>query len=180
MSCKDTSNKAQGIRPIRSTYLCQMNLIKKFLLHLVTCALCLSSCTTIDLYEKHVAIPKNQWHSTYKPKFTFTIKDTTAAYEIYLVFRHNEKYNFNNIWLNIYTQAPGDTTQKFTIEKTLATNEKGWLATGMDDIYEHRLPLTLGEFRFAHTGGYTFTIEHIMREDPLLNVMNVGLRIEKK
>ena len=26
----------------------------------------------------------------------------------------------------------------------LATNEKGWLATGMDDIYEHRIPLRTG------------------------------------
>ena len=26
-------------------------------------------------------------------------------------------------------------------EFQLATNEKGWLATGMDDIYEHRIKL---------------------------------------
>ena len=52
----------------------------------------------------------------------------------------------------------------------------------MDDIYEHRIPLTpVGmPFRFRKPGEYTFTIEQVMREDPLENVMNVGLRIEKK
>jgi gliding motility-associated lipoprotein GldH len=64
----------------------------------------------------------------------------------------------------------------------LDTNEKGWLGIGMDDIYEHRIALTPPnqKFYFQKSGNYTFTVEHIMREDPLQNVMNVGLRIEKK
>jgi gliding motility-associated lipoprotein GldH len=64
----------------------------------------------------------------------------------------------------------------------LATNEKGWLASGMDDIYEHRIPLTPSDrpYYFKKPGDYKFTFEQIMREDPLKNVLNVGLRIEKK
>ena len=64
----------------------------------------------------------------------------------------------------------------------LANNENGWLASGMDDIYEHRISLTPGNenFYFRRKGDYTFTVEQIMREDPLEHVLNVGLRIEKK
>ena len=64
----------------------------------------------------------------------------------------------------------------------LATNEKGWLASGMDDIYEHRIPLTPSDqpYYFKKPGDYKFSVEQIMREDPLKNVLNVGLRIEKK
>jgi gliding motility-associated lipoprotein GldH len=140
----------------------------------------LISCTTVDLFEKSAVIPKYEWHKSFKPEFTFLIRDTGAVYQVFLVLRHNERYNYNNIWLNVYTQAPGDSVQQFRIEKTLATNEKGWLATGMDDIYEHRLPLPLPEFRITKPGEYKFVLEHIMREDPLLNVMNVGIRVEKK
>ena len=61
----------------------------------------------------------------------------------------------------------------------LATNN-GWLGTGMDDIYEHQLPLTPEPIQLRKAGVYTFTIEHIMREDPLENIMDVGLRLEKK
>ncbi len=83
----------------------------------------------------------------------------------------------------MYTLAPGSkTAAKAQYELPLATNEKGWLGTGMDDLYEHRIALTpLNEsFYFKKAGEYTFTLEQIMREDPLSNVMNVGLRIEKK
>ena len=139
----------------------------------------LSSCTTIDLYEKSVTIPKHQWNSSFKPAFDFTIKDTTAPYKLFFVIRHNEQYNFNNIFVNLYVKGPGqDTAQKIQQDLVLATNEKGWLASGMDDIYEHRIQL--GTEQNLKAGNYTFTIEQIMREDPLANVLNVGLRIEKK
>ena len=43
----------------------------------------------------------------------FTIKDTAAPYQLFLVFRHNEKYNYNNIYINLYAKRPGqDTVQK--------------------------------------------------------------------
>ena len=139
----------------------------------------LTSCTTIDLYEKAVAIPKHQWNSSFKPSFDFTIKDTSAPYRLFLILRHTEKYNFNNIFVNVYVKGPGqDTAQKIQQDLVLATNEKGWLASAMDDIYEHRIQL--GSDQSLKAGNYTFTIEQIMREDPLENVLNVGLRIEKK
>jgi gliding motility-associated lipoprotein GldH len=143
----------------------------------------LSSCTTIDLYERSVAIPGHRWKSDFKPSFTFTIKDTTSPYQLFIILRHTDKYNYNNIYLKLHTQQPGqDTTQQAVCDLPLATKEKGWLANGMDDIYEHRIPLTPAEqlYYFKKPGNYTFTIEQIMREDPLANVLNVGLRIEKK
>src|SRR3569832_1910816 len=120
-----------------------MKQIKRLFLFLAPCALCLFSCATIDLYEKSVAIPGHVWENSYKPSFTFTIKDTTSAYQIFVVLRHNDKYNFNNIYLNLHTKQPGqDTTQTARYDLKLATNEEGWLGSGMDDIYEHRIPLT--------------------------------------
>lgn len=142
----------------------------------VSCLL-LFSCTTIDLYEKDATIPGFKWKSTFIPEFTFTIKDTTAPYQLFLVLRHNERYAYNNIWINLYSQPPGDSFHKAPFELPLATKEK-WLASGMDDIYEHRIRLT--DPQFLKAGVYRFKVEQIMREDPLENVMDVGLRVEKK
>ncbi|HEX2605898.1 MAG TPA: gliding motility lipoprotein GldH [Flavisolibacter sp.] len=145
--------------------------------------LCVQSCQTIDLYEKHVTIPNHEWKSSFKPQFQFTITDTTAAYQLFIVLRHTDKYNFNNIWLNLYAQAPGTPSRKFgPIEMPLAAKESGWLGTGMDDLYDHRVALSLdpAQFHFKKAGTYVFTIEQAMREDPLTQVLNVGLRIEKQ
>ena len=141
-----------------------------------------NSCRTIDLYEKVVSIPGHSWQSNFKPKFTFEIKDTSANYQVFIILRHNDKYNYNNIWLNLYAQAPADSSKKFMLELPLANNEKGWLGSAMDDLYEHRVALTLDprKFNFKKAGTYSFTLEQVMREDPLLNVMNAGIRLEKK
>jgi len=154
-----------------------MKPIKTCCLFFVFCAFILSSCTKIDLYEKDVTVPGFRWKSNFQPEFAFNIKDTTSPYQLFLVLRHNEKYNFNNIWITLYSQPPGDTVHKASFELQLANNEK-WLASGMDDIYEHRIRLT--DPQYLKAGIYRFRIEQIMREDPLENVMNVGLRVEKK
>lgn len=142
-----------------------------------------SSCTTIDIYEKSVSIPGHSWKNSYKPSFTFTIKDTASPYQLFVILRHNDKYSFNNIFLNLTTKQPGqDSTQTVRYDLRLATDNEGWLASGMDDIYEHRILLTPAgsEFYFRKPGEYIFSLEQIMRENPLNNVLNAGLRLEKK
>lgn len=145
-------------------------------LQIAFCVL-LVSCTTSDLYEKHVSLVNHEWKNDYRPEFDFAIKDTTALYKVFFVIRHTEKYRYNNIWINLYSQPPGDTLHKAQYEMQLATNDKGWLATGMGDIYEHRKELTRPVRLKA--GTYKLKLENIMREDPLQHVLNVGIRIEK-
>ncbi len=160
-----------------------MKIVSRTLLSLLAVSLFIPACQTIELYEKSVTIPGHTWDKSYKPTFNFTIKDTAVPYKLYVVLRHTDKYNYNNIYVNITTRQPGqDSSRTGRYDLTLATNEKGWLGSGMDDIYEHRILLTPAgqEFYFRKTGDYTFTIEQIMRENPLQHVMNVGLRLEKK
>lgn len=143
----------------------------------------LISCQTMDLYEKTVAIPGHAWKNSFRPEFRFDITDTASSYRLYLVLRHNEQYNYNNIYINLHASQPGaDTLQSIRYDLRLATNDEGWLGSGMDDIYEHRIPLTPHNerFFFRKPGEYSFILEQIMREDPLKHVFNVGIRVEKE
>jgi gliding motility-associated lipoprotein GldH len=142
----------------------------------------ISSCNTIDLYEKTASVPGHKWTSAYKPEFSFTIKDTAVPYNVFFVIRHTEKYNYNNLFINLWSKQPGeDSLRKQQLEIVLATNDKGWLGTAMDDIYEQRIRLSPNEGSyFPKSGNYIFSLEQIMREQPLEHIMNVGLRIEKK
>jgi gliding motility-associated lipoprotein GldH len=100
-------------------------------------------------------------------------------YNVYLVLRHTDAYNYNNIWIRGSVRQPGDTvvrSQRYDL--SLADNEKGWTGSGMDDIYEHRIEIQ-HLTKFDHPGTYSFTLEQIMRDDPLKHVLNVGVRIEK-
>ncbi len=137
-----------------------------------------TSCNTIDLYEKTKSFSNHRWASSEKPTFNFDIGDTTVPYNIFIVFRHTDAYNFNNLWLNVTTIPPGDTATKQQLDLKLADNNKGWLGSGMDDIFEHRIQITRSPV-LLRKGKYQFMLQQIMREDPLENVMNAGIRVEK-
>src|SRR5215203_1376624 len=66
------------------------------------CAFFLFSCNTIDLYEKTIPIPKHKWNSSFKPQFRFTIKDTAVPYEVYIILRHTDRYNYKKIAVGYY------------------------------------------------------------------------------
>lgn len=154
--------------------------MKKKFPFLISYFLFLVSCIpTLDVFEKDIIIPKQQWQSSFKPQIDFNISDTTSLYNIYLVLRHADAYNYNNIWIKASVQQPGDATAKSEqYNVTLATNQKGWLGNGIDDIYEQRV-LIQPQTKFEKAGDYHFTLEQVMREDPLLHVLSAGLRIEK-
>ena len=56
------------------------------------------------------------------------------------------------------------------------------MGSGMGDIYDHRIAITPQEqdLYFSRSGEYVFTLEQVMREDPLQNVIDIGIRLEKK
>ncbi|MBA4166341.1 MAG: gliding motility lipoprotein GldH [Chitinophagaceae bacterium] len=144
-----------------------------------TLAIFFASCNTIDVFEKDVTIPEHEWSAVFKPEISFEISDTASLYNIYVVVRHSDAYRYNNIWMNLYTQIPNDTIRKQRLDLRLATDDKGWLGSGMDDIYEHRILITNTPQQLNRKGLYTFRLENIMREEPLQHIMNVGIRVEK-
>jgi gliding motility-associated lipoprotein GldH len=158
------------------------NISRRFIYFLcLTPFIIASACnTTVGVFEKNIAIPDYSWSTRFKPEVTFEIQDTTAFYAVYIVLRHTDAYRYNNIWINIETVAPDATTTNQPLDLTLATDSKGWLASGMDDIFEHRIPIIPPQkAQRLKAGAYHFKLENIMREDPLEHIMNVGIRLEK-
>ncbi len=144
------------------------------------CGTIFTSCAKNDVLEKNVTIKDMAWSSSDKHTITFNIDDTLSYYNIFITFRHNDAYKYNNVWLNVYTKDPGETkVTKQQLDLTLGNNKTGWLGSGMDDIFYHRVRITRTPTRFPKKGVYEFTLEQIMRDDPLKNVLNVGLRVER-
>jgi gliding motility-associated lipoprotein GldH len=149
----------------------------QFLLLLIACCLFIGSCTQIEIFEKDTTIPDYKWQPGFSAKGDFVIADTTSAYNIYLVLRHTDAYQYNNIWLNLGLQPPGDSMHIQKLNLILGDDANGWEGTGMNDIWEVRRLVNSGTRK---AGKYSFSISQIMRDNPLLHIMSVGLRIEKK
>ncbi len=95
------------------------------------------------------------------------------------MLRHTDAYRYNNICLNVGTQSPADTLSYQRFDLSLGTDANGWEGSGLDDIWEVRKSITNGPVKFKKTGNYKFTIEQAMRENPLKDIMSVGVRVEK-
>ena len=62
--------------------------------------LLINSCTQIEIFEKNTSIPNYKWQQGFAAKGDFVIADTVSPYNIYLVLRHTDTYQYNNIWLH--------------------------------------------------------------------------------
>lgn len=153
----------------------ELNRIKIFFTTII-CSLTIISCKQIDLQEQNIAIPKNSWQSNLICNDTFEIKETGVMYNIYIVLRHTDAYEYSNIWLNVGLQKAGDTMKYQKLNLLLANDAKGWEGTGMNDIWEVRKLIAREPLK---KGIYVTAVGHIMRQNPLLHIMNVGIRVEK-
>jgi gliding motility-associated lipoprotein GldH len=157
-------------RPVRSGI---------YLLPVACCLLLIASCKQVDVYERNTVIPNYEWKADFSASGNFIITDTISHYVIYLVLRHTDAYKYNNIWLNIGLQPPGDSLNKQKVDLVLGDDVNGWEGSGMNDIWEVRKLLNGQPRRFRQAGNYHFSISQIMRDDPLKGIMSVGLRLEK-
>ena len=154
-------------------------LVKRPLLFLAV-FIFVSACNwTTGVFEKNLEFHDHEWPSSVKPDISFDITDTVSTYNIYVVIRHTDAYHFNNMYVRITVKEPGITSGKTgDYDLQLATNNKGWIGTAMDDIYDARL-LIQPKTRFMKAGTYHISLEQLMREDPLKNVLSAGLRVER-
>lgn len=136
------------------------------------------ACGTNNVFERTERFASHEWMASQEPLMKFEIADTSSFYNIYVVIRHTDAYRYNNIWLNITTQSPNDTPRTQLLDISLADNTKGWLGSGMDDIFDRRARITQAPIRLKK-GTYTFKLQQAMREDPLAYVLSAGIRVEK-
>jgi gliding motility-associated lipoprotein GldH len=162
-------------------YICKKNYLKPVAVYSFFAALLFfsPSCTNEGVFENNEEIPKHEWYYKQEPELSFTVTDTTSLYNVLVVLRHTDAYAYKNIWLFIATKTPGDSTfQRERFELNLQDQDGRWIGSGMNDTREIRYPV-FENIRFTKTGTYTIRLQQTMRDNPLLHVMNAGIRIEK-
>jgi gliding motility-associated lipoprotein GldH len=156
------------------------NSIRKYFtnIFMVVALLSLSSCDSNVVFEDNVKLPENRWEQNNAVQFTVDIQDTITPHNLYINLRNAGGYQFSNIFLFFTTTSPTGKMERDTLELTLADASGKWLGDGMGDIWDNRQLFKRG-FRFPESGKYIFQLEQAMRIDPLPQIMDAGIRIEK-
>ena len=155
-------------------------------LSVIVTMLSLSACKPGDVYENTTAIPLFKWKADFPCEAGFDITDTASLYNVYLVFRHTDAYKYNNVWINAGFQEPGKPMQYKKLNFIIGDERNSqWKGSGMNDIWEARELFPADSLfqgnptRFHKPGHYTFRLYHAMYDEPLNNVLHVGVRVEK-
>ena len=106
------------------------------------------------------------------------VEDASVGYDFYLNIRHTGDYKYSNIFVLIRQLNPDGTKFSERKEFTLALPDGMWLGTGSGSLLDHQIPFRKG-YHFPEKGTYIIELEQNMRDNPLRELSDIGLRIEK-
>ncbi|MCF3111136.1 gliding motility lipoprotein GldH [Niabella sp. CC-SYL272] len=135
------------------------------------------SCKQIEVRERVADIPRHEWKKKSPAIVELDITDS-ASYQLYLILRHTQQYRYNNLVASISVKdTAGHPVSTLRVNASLVTPSGKWGGSNIDDLYDHRIrlnvPVVLKKNR------YRFTISQLMKDDPLLFMLNAGIGVEK-
>ncbi|NGF55301.1 gliding motility lipoprotein GldH [Parapedobacter sp. SGR-10] len=137
------------------------------------------SCEYDAFYEQNKAIAGRSWTYQDIPEFPVHITDKNAKYDIFINLRHSSGYDFSNIFVLLHQKGPQLADTTYREEIPLAQLDGRWLGRSAGGLYEIQY-LAYPNFVFPDTGIYTFGIEQNMRQNPLTDISDVGIKLIKK
>lgn len=146
---------------------------------LLGCIALLPGCTDKNaIIDQNTEIPNHNWTYSNSAKFSFKIDDEKLPYNLYMNLRVTGDYKYSNIFVLISQSGPGIKNASKRFELRLADKEGKWLGKGSGNLYSYQEPFLVNHM-FPARGTYTFIIEQNMRDNPLREVSDIGLRVEK-
>ncbi len=137
---------------------------------------CFPSCTDSALVDTNRAIPNHNWSYANKVSVNVTITDPSVPYNVYLNFRHTADYRYSNIFVVMHQSGPGVSRTSERMEFRIAYPDGEWLGSGSGSLYSYQFPVR-ERYKFPAKGTYSFEFEQNMRDNPLREVSDVGLRV---
>lgn len=156
-----------------------MNKKHIYFLTLLLYIFCLISCQDAStLLETNTDIPQQEWRYENVLPFDVDIEDTTQTYNVYISVRHTDSYPYSNLWVMIHTTFPSGKKLEQQVDLPLANKKGKWHGRGSGTIFSTQIMIQEKAI-FNEQGKYIFEIEQNMRMNPLIEVLDVGMRVEK-
>ncbi|HYG53493.1 MAG TPA: gliding motility lipoprotein GldH [Flavobacteriales bacterium] len=140
--------------------------------------LVLVSCGKADFFSEDKTIEGGTWHKNKVLDFNVEVRDTVSFYDFYIDFRHNEKYEFAEIYFFLDIEFPNGKLLNDTIHYMMQVQDK-WVGKKSGSLIENHV-LIKPKTRFPLAGTYKMHLKHGMRTDVLNGIEDVGIAITKR
>jgi gliding motility-associated lipoprotein GldH len=88
-------------------------------------------------------------------------------------------YKYSNLFVLFTIQGPKEKAETQRLEFKLAEADGKWLGSGLGDIFSNQIKV-MENVKFPRKGVYSFSVEQNMRDNPLLGIEDIGVRVEKR
>lgn len=126
--------------------------------------------------DNNTALPNKVWPYNNRIGYSFKIDDVNAHYNLYINLRVTGDYKYSNMFVLVSDAVKKNSVARYELK--LARPDGQWLGKGSGNLYSFRIPFKFN-YKFPAAGTYYIRIEQNMRDNPLHNVSDVGLRVEK-
>ena len=148
--------------------------IKNIIIFIITLLAC--SCSTDTVYHKYQPINKNGWNRNDTISFIMPDSMKNGVYNAEIGIRHTESYKYMDLWLSaVFPQSnKADTFHVF-----LANDRGNWNSSGSTGGFFQISTESL-KFNYIPSEDSVIRIYHIMKDNPLLEITDIGLKITKE
>ncbi|MDE6801012.1 MAG: gliding motility lipoprotein GldH [Phocaeicola sp.] len=140
----------------------------------------LAACQSDIVYHSYKPVPLDGWNQSDTIVYTLPNYIPTGNYEVKIGIRYQESYPYRDLWLGISHNTEDtltyitDTLQLFLVDEV--GNKTG---NGPCGLYQCDLPYK-ASLHFCMEGNTrTFRIVHIMTDNPLIGITDVGIQLRK-
>lgn len=154
-------------------------IVKKFFLLSICVGLSLS-CDKKTIFNQNKDFENAKWQIKNECKFEFEIEDPNLSYSLFYNVRNNLSYPYYNLFVTRYLLDEKGKLIEEKLDELILANEKTGepLGTGLGDIFDHKILVTKS-LKFSKKGKYTIKVKQFMRQNPLPDVVSLGVAIEK-
>lgn len=147
-------------------------------LYLSVLILGLVSCGDQHFFSEKGEVPPDGWNFADTLIYDFVIDDTTARYDIQLDVEHGSEYNYQNLYLQIFTQFPDGKELDQSLSMDLADSKGAWYGNCSGSTCNLHVVLQQNAI-FDQIGVHTLKITQYMRHEPVEGIHTVSLVLDE-
>jgi gliding motility-associated lipoprotein GldH len=140
--------------------------------------LAICGCDTSNLVDENVEMPSHNWSYDRRIKTVIDVANPAQPFNIYFKLRNTGNYRYSNIFVLLHISGGGMKKQTRRFQYKLAEADGQWTGSGSGNLFTTVAPMITG-YKFPNKGKFLVEIEQNMRDNPLHEVSDAGIKISK-
>ena len=135
------------------------------------------SCSDGTIFHGYETLSSEGWTREQVLSYEFDVDSLNKNCNISLELTYNNDYPYSNLYLYV---SANDTIENEifsdTLNITLADEFGQWKGDGWGGVYQQKVEYKPA-YQFANSGAYNISIKQGMRDNPIMGIERVGVRI---